>query len=165
MRRTHVQRNAHAENSTRRSASVNPASATAYPPPRPYADGMLVIATVVATLAAVLHILIFVMESVRWTTPATWKRFRIESQEVAEVTRPLAYNQGFYNLFLALGVFLGLILLGIGDEFAGIVLLFFTLGSMVAASVVLITTGAKYIGPALVQGILPLAAIVLLVVR
>lgn len=132
---------------------------------RAYAGGMTVIATVLATLAAVLHIVIFVMESVNWSRPSTWKRFRIQTQADADTTRPLAYNQGFYNLFLALGVFLGLILLGVGDQFAGIVLLYFTLGSMLAASVVLVTTGVRYLGPALVQGILPLASLVLLTLR
>jgi putative membrane protein len=126
---------------------------------------MIVIGTVLATLAAVLHILIFTMESVTWTRPTTWKRFRIESQEVAWTTRPLAYNQGFYNLFLAIGVFIGLVLLGIGDQFAAIVLLYFSLGCMTAAAVVLTTTGAKYILPAVIQGVVPLAAIVFLVIR
>ena len=61
-----------------------------------------------AFLAAALHVFIFTMESVTWTRPATWKRFSIESQDHAEITRSLAYNQGFYNLFLAAGALTGI---------------------------------------------------------
>ena len=48
------------------------------------------------------------MESLTWTRPATWKRFGLASQADAETTKPLAYNQGFYNLFLAIGAFIGI---------------------------------------------------------
>ena len=48
------------------------------------------------------------MESLTWTQPATWKRFGVASQADAETTRPTAYNQGFYNLFLALGALVGI---------------------------------------------------------
>jgi putative membrane protein len=122
---------------------------------------MIVLATVVATLAAALHIGIFVMESIGWTRPAVWKRFGVASQEVADATRPLAYNQGFYNLFLAVGAIVGLILYGIGLHPAGLALILFTMACMFAASVVLVTTGRGYIRPALVQGSLPLIALIL----
>jgi putative membrane protein len=56
---------------------------------------MIIVATLVVTLAAVLHVAIFVMESVNWTRPAIWKRFGVASQADANTTRPLAYNQGF----------------------------------------------------------------------
>ena len=72
---------------------------------------LLVIAIVAAALAALLHIYIFVMESVLWMRPATWKRFGIRSQDDAGTIRPMALNQGFYNLFLAVGVIVGFFLL------------------------------------------------------
>lgn len=122
---------------------------------------MIVLATVVATLAAALHIGIFVMESVGWSRPAVWKRFGVASQQAADTTRPLAYNQGFYNLFLAIGAIIGLILYGIGMHAPGLALIFFTLACMLAASVVLVTTGRGYIRAALVQGTLPLIALIL----
>ena len=122
---------------------------------------MIVLATVVATLAAALHIGIFVMESVGWSRPAVWKRFRVASQEAADTTRPLAYNQGFYNLFLAIGAIVGLVLYGVGMHQAGLALILFTLACMLAAAVVLVTTGRGYVRAALVQGILPLIALVL----
>jgi putative membrane protein len=123
---------------------------------------MIVLATVVVTLAAALHIGIFIMESVSWTRPSIWKRFGVASQEAADITRPMAYNQGFYNLFLAIGAIIGLILYGVGMHPAGLALILFTTASMVAAAVVLVTTGRGYLRPALIQGTLPLIGFVLM---
>ncbi|HVX06863.1 DUF1304 domain-containing protein [Humibacter sp.] len=123
---------------------------------------MIVIATLVVALAAVLHVLIFAMESVFWTRPAVWKRFAVPDQASADTVKPMAYNQGFYNLFLAIGALVGIILYGVGQHVIGLTLVFFTLTCMVLAAVVLVTTGARYIRAALIQGILPLAGIVLI---
>lgn len=123
---------------------------------------MIVIATLVVTLAAVLHIGIFVMESIGWTRRAVWRRFGVQNQAAAETTKALAYNQGFYNLFLAIGAIVGVVLFGIGWHDVGRTLIVFTLGTMAAAAVVLVTTGAGYVRAALVQGILPLAGLVLI---
>ncbi|WP_412928735.1 DUF1304 domain-containing protein [Microbacterium jepli] len=126
-----------------------------------------IIATVFAALAGVLHVAIFAMESVLWTKPAVWRRFGLADQADADTTRPMAYNQGFYNLFLAIGTFIGIVLLWAGPAdgaaaIAGRTLLLFSLGSMVAAALVLTTSGAKYLRPALTQGTLPLIGFVLL---
>ena len=117
-----------------------------------------ILATVFGGLAAVLHVYIFVMESVQWTQPKIWKRFGVADQAAAEITKPMAYNQGFYNLFLAIGVVIGIVLFYAGG---GIALVLFALGSMVGAALVLVTTGLKYLRPALIQGTLPLIAFVL----
>ena len=61
---------------------------------------MLIVALVLAGLAALIHVYIFVLESLRWEHPATRAVFGT-SAETAAMTKPLAYNQGFYNLFLA----------------------------------------------------------------
>jgi putative membrane protein len=122
---------------------------------------MVIIATLVVALAAALHVGIFIMESVAWTRPAIWKRFGVADQAAAETTKPLAYNQGFYNLFLALGAIIGVILFGAGITGAGIAMVVLSLGSMLAAAIVLVTTGKGYIRAALIQGILPLAGLVL----
>ena len=65
-------------------------------------------------------------------------------------------------LFLAIG--LVLFLSGADDSAlraAGLALVLFSLGSMVAASLVLLTTGMKYLRAALTQGTLPLIGFVL----
>jgi putative membrane protein len=125
-----------------------------------------ILATVFAALAALLHVYIFVMESVQWTQPRVWRRFGVRDQQAAETTKPMAYNQGFYNLFLAIGAGLGLVLFLVGGEStplraAGLALVLFSLGSMVAAALVLLTTGMKYLRAALIQGTLPLIGFVL----
>jgi putative membrane protein len=122
-----------------------------------------ILATVFGSLAALLHVYIFVMESVQWSQPRIWKRFGVPDQGTADATRPMAYNQGFYNLFLAIGVIIGIVLFWAGGtgETAGRALVLFTLGSMVAAALVLLTTGMKYLRPALIQGTLPLIGFVL----
>ncbi|WP_431219706.1 DUF1304 domain-containing protein [Leifsonia xyli] len=125
---------------------------------------MIVLATVVVTLAAALHIAIFFMESVAWTRPSVWRRFGVASQQAADTVRPMAYNQGFYNLFLAIGAVVGLILYGVGQHAAGLALIIFATSSMIAAAVVLTTTGRGYLRPALIQGILPLIGLVLLII-
>ncbi|HWM16492.1 MAG TPA: DUF1304 domain-containing protein [Microbacterium sp.] len=125
-----------------------------------------IIATVFAALAALLHVYIFVMESVQWTQPRVWKRFGVADQAAAETTKPMAYNQGFYNLFLAIGAALGIVLFWASDHGtplmgAGLALALFSLGSMVAASLVLLTSGGRYLRAALIQGTLPLIGFVL----
>jgi putative membrane protein len=125
-----------------------------------------IIATVFAALAALLHVYIFVMESVQWTQPRVWKRFGVPDQAAADTTKPMAYNQGFYNLFLAIGAILGLVLFWAGGgesalRVGGVTLVLFSLGSMVAASLVLLTSGRTYLRPALIQGTLPLIGFVL----
>src|SRR6187431_3070050 len=101
-----------------------------------------ILATVVAALAAILHVYIFLMESVQWTQPRVWKRFGVPDQATADAIKPMAYNQGFYNLFLAVGATIGLVLFATGGagtvaDVAGRTLMLFTLGSMVAAALVL----------------------------
>ncbi|MGK3953857.1 DUF1304 domain-containing protein [Microbacterium sp. I2] len=127
---------------------------------------LAILATVFAALAALLHVYIFVMESVQWTQPRIWRRFGVADQAAAETTKPMAYNQGFYNLFLAIGAVIGIVLFVAGSadaglRAAGLALVLFSLGSMVAAALVLLTTGMKYLRPALIQGTLPLIGFVL----
>ncbi len=122
-----------------------------------------ILALVFAGLAALLHVYIFVLESVRWSQPKTWKVFGIADQKTADATKSMAYNQGFYNLFLAIGAIVGIlfwIVNGVGDV-AGRTLLIFSLGSMLAAALVLVTSGSKYLRPATIQGTLPLIGLVL----
>lgn len=125
---------------------------------------MSILAAAFVALAAVLHGYIFLMESVWWTRPAIWKRFGLANQTDADTTRMLAYNQGFYNLFLGLGAAIGLVLFFTGATAAGAALIFFTTGSMVLAAVVLTTSGPGKLRAALTQGTLPLLGFVLFLV-
>jgi putative membrane protein len=120
----------------------------------------LVIASVFVFVAAAIHLLFFFYESVLWSKPATWKRFGIASQEHADIMKPMAFNQGFYNVFLALGAGIGLVLIGTGTFFqAGVGIAAFALLSMLLAAVVLITSNPKLARAALIQGLAPLLGI------
>jgi putative membrane protein len=121
-----------------------------------------VLTVVFAILAALVHVLIFTMESVLWAAPSIWRRFGLSSQAEADVVEPMAFNQGFYNLFLALAVVLGLLLLGWGNPIAGKWVLLVALSSMVLASVILLVTSRRMWRAALVQGVAPLLGIVFL---
>ena len=124
---------------------------------------MLVAACGLAGLAALVHVYIFVLESLRWTEPATRKVFGTTA-ETAEITRPLAYNQGFYNLFLAIGTAVGIALVP-ADKPGCIALIVFGTGSMLAAALVLVTSDRTKARAALVQGLLPLLALSALLVH
>ena len=124
---------------------------------------MIALALVAAALAALVHVYIFVLESLRWNEPATRRVFGTTA-ETARVTAPLAYNQGFYNLFLAVGVAAGVFLVAV-DSDAGVPLLVFGCGSMLAASLVLVLSDRTKARAALVQGALPAVALLALLVE
>ena len=121
---------------------------------------MTVVALAVAAVAALLHVVIWSFESVTWRRPSTWRRFGVSSQADADTTAPMAYNQGFYNLFLAVVTAVGIVLVATGPDAAGWALMFAGTGSMLAAATVLITSGRVYTRPALTQGTVPLIAVV-----
>ena len=124
---------------------------------------MLVVGSVLAALAALVHGYIFWLESIAWRSPRARRIFGT-TEETARVTAPLALNQGFYNLFLALDVLVGLVLVGAGATGPGRTALLIGTGSMVAAALVLLISDRTKARPALVQGMIPAVAVVLLVV-
>ena len=125
---------------------------------------LLTLGIILVALAAVIHVVIFYFESIAWTQPKIWKRFGLRSQEDAEVVKPMALNQGFYNLFLAIGVAIGLIITFSGNLDAGYGITLFAALSMAAAATVLIISNPKLARAALTQGALPLIGSVLLIV-
>jgi putative membrane protein len=123
---------------------------------------MLIAACVLAALAALVHVYIFVLESVRWEDPATRRVFGT-TEEIAALTQPLAYNQGFYNLFLAIVTAAGVALVGSHRE-AAVALLWAGTGSMLAAALVLITSDRSKARAAVVQGLFPALSLLCLLV-
>ncbi|MGY0390914.1 DUF1304 domain-containing protein [Nocardioides sp. WG-D5] len=124
---------------------------------------MVVVALVLAGLAALVHVYIFVMESLTWTSAKTRAVFGTSAEE-AEATKELAYNQGFYNLFLAIVTAVGIVLVAAGSEASGAALVFAGAGSMAAAATVLLVSSPDKRGAALKQGVVPLLAVVALLV-
>ena len=124
---------------------------------------MIAAALVFAALAALLHVYIFVMESLTWTSARTRNVFGTTAEE-AETTKLLAFNQGFYNLFLAIVAAVGVAAITMGHKGIGAALVFAGVGSMLAAAVVLLAASPDKARAAVTQGAFPLIAVVLLVI-
>ncbi|HKT31747.1 MAG TPA: DUF1304 domain-containing protein [Gammaproteobacteria bacterium] len=116
---------------------------------------------VFALLAAVLHVLIFCLESLWFMRPSVHKRFGAVTIADAEARRLFAFNQGFYNLFLAVGIFVGLVLLHIGNVTVGKTLVLFNCACMLGAGAVLfLSAGPKMLRAAAMQAVSPFLALV-----
>ncbi|MFF2622388.1 DUF1304 domain-containing protein [Oerskovia jenensis] len=124
---------------------------------------MTATALVFAGLAALIHVYIFVLESVSWTSPRTRATFGTTEQE-ARATKELAFNQGFYNLFLAAITVIGILLVTSTHTEVGAALVLSATGSMVLAGLVLILSSPAKARAALVQAVPPAIAVVLLVI-
>ncbi|TQK31812.1 DUF1304 domain-containing protein [Arthrobacter sp. SLBN-53] len=125
---------------------------------------MLVAALIIAGIAALLHVYIFVMESVTWTSPRTRATFGMSAEE-AVATKELAFNQGFYNLFLAIVSAIGIAAVAMGHSGIGAALILAGVGSMLAAALVLLISSPDKARAAISQGLFPLIAVVLLVIH
>ena len=92
--------------------------------------------------------------------PGVHKRFGAATTADAEARRLFAFNQGFYNLFHAVVVFVGLGLLHAGgNPVVGQTLVLFGCASMFAAAVVLsFSVGRRILRAAIMQGVFPLLA-------
>jgi putative membrane protein len=114
---------------------------------------------VAASLAALMHVGFFVLESVLWTKPAGRKIFGTTEAD-AETIKFMAFNQGFYNLFLAIGTVVGVYFLATGRTETGKALVGFGCACMVGAACILATGGAKLMRGVLMQGTPPLVALI-----
>jgi putative membrane protein len=105
--------------------------------------------------AGLIHVGIFIIESILFQKPGGYKWFKVSEQHHAAV-KIWAFNQGFYNLFLALGTFVGLyfifqkqiMLAGLLTSFCGL--------SMIGAGVALWFSEPKLRRGALLQILPPL---------
>ncbi|WP_406249697.1 DUF1304 domain-containing protein [Microbacterium sp. M] len=121
---------------------------------------MIIAGLILAAAAAAFHVFIFALESLKWTEPATRKVFGVASEADAETMKSLAFNQGFYNLFLALTAFLGVGLYIVGATTVGLTLVLAGTGMMLAAALVLILSDRSKARAATMQGTLPLLAVI-----
>jgi len=117
-----------------------------------------VVAQIAALVAGLVHVMIFVMESVLFGRARVHGRFGVRAGDLAAV-RPWAFNQGFYNLFLAVGALVGLVMVWAGSDTAGRALVVFACASMVGAAIVLLATNVRMARAAAVQGVAPLIAL------
>jgi putative membrane protein len=106
-------------------------------------------------MAAVLHVVFFVMESVLFQKPGGYKVFKVKPED-HQAVKIWAFNQGFYNLFLAIGMLIGLYYVNqLEVRLAGMMVSFCGL-SMVGAGLVLFLSDKKMRRGALIQMVPPL---------
>lgn len=122
---------------------------------------MLLAGLVLAAVAAAVHVYVFHLESLAWGGPRARRIFGLRSDEQVAMTRELAYNQGFYNLFLVVEVVAGIVALAAGQRTVGVTLVLVGTGSMVAAALVLVLSSRGRARAAAAQGLVPALAIVL----
>ncbi|WP_456285272.1 DUF1304 domain-containing protein [Microbacterium sp. JZ70] len=124
---------------------------------------MIVAGLVLAAVAALVHVYIFFLESIAWTSPRALRTFG-QTREGAEAQKELAFNQGFYNLFLAIVSALGVVLFATGAAVVGATLVFTGVGSMLAASLVLLISSPDKASAALKQGLVPALSVIALAI-
>ncbi|KAM9866874.1 hypothetical protein ACIFOC_00195 [Leucobacter aridicollis] len=125
---------------------------------------MVITGLVLTGVAALIHVFIFYLESIAWTSERARRTFGTGTVEEAKTQQALAFNQGFYNLFLAVAVALGIAFVTAGNMPVGATLVFTGAGSMVAASLVLGISSPDKLGAALKQGLVPALGIVALAI-
>ncbi len=124
---------------------------------------MTVVALVFASLAALIHVYIFWLEAFAWTKPRGLATFGMKPDQ-AEATKELAFNQGFYNLFLAIVTVAGVVTIAVGHTAVGAALVVAGCGSMVAAGLVLWISSPSKARAALVQLTAPALSLIALAV-
>ena len=122
---------------------------------------MLIVALVLAGFAALVHVYIFWLEALAFDTTGR-KVFGVSADDAA-VMKPWAYNQGFYNLFLAIGTLVGAAICAANQD-AAVAVVVFGVGSMLAAALVLITSDPSKARGAVVQGAFPALALLSLAI-
>ena len=112
------------------------------------------------SLAGLLHVVFFLMESVFFMNEKIYTRFRFETLEQAEIVQGFAYNQGWYNLFLAIAAFIGVFGGAKLKPNVANTLAMYACASMLGAALVLITSSIEMARAAMIQGLPPLIAII-----
>ena len=123
----------------------------------------LVGGSILIAIAAIFHVYFFILESLTWRKPKTWKTFGLPSQEHAEIIRPMAFNQGFYNLFLAIGSITGMAILGFNSTI-GYTLMIFASSCMIGAGAVLFLSVKRSRKAAIIQAGPPLLGVLSLLI-
>ena len=120
---------------------------------------MPTISLVFAGLAGVLNVGFFVLESILFRKPFAYRSFGVKDEAEAEMLSFSMLNQGFYNLFLGLGVIVGVIGCVRGWDPQGSTLVVYGALFMVGAALVLVVAKPAMARAAVVQGALPLLAL------
>lgn len=123
---------------------------------------MLITSAVFTLLAAALHVFIWYVEVFAWRKPLARKIFGPQAPDELAVTSFYAYNQGMYNLALAVVACVGAVMVLTTPSLAavGYALSLAGCGSMLFAALSLGIASAKHRLAAVKQGLLPLLSVV-----
>jgi putative membrane protein len=119
---------------------------------------MNAITQVFAILAGLFHVAAFVMESLLFRRPQVQRIF-LGRSDVSPDVYLWAFNQGFYNLFLAAGAIGGVIAAHTGNAAAGRPVTLFACAAMMGAGIVLVVSDRRLWRGALGQAVPPLVAL------
>lgn len=122
---------------------------------------LMIIGLVLASIAALLHVLFFVLESVLFRHARGRRLLGVRAEHDSPPLRLFAVNQGVYNLALSIVVLVGAALL-IADptSVAGLAIISAGCSVMVVAGLALaLTGGRRMLGAALAQALPPLLAV------
>ncbi|MDT0595265.1 DUF1304 domain-containing protein [Glaciecola petra] len=111
-------------------------------------------------LAGLMHVVFFVMESVLFNNEKVYTRFQLATAEQAALVDPFIYNQGWYNLFLAIAAFAGIMLAGKWLKNVGETLAIYACLSMLCAALVLFFSVPDMLRAAFIQGAFPFLALI-----
>ena len=104
-----------------------------------------------AGFACFFHAYAFVLESLVWDKKLGLKTFRMTAQE-AQASKLMAFNQGFYNLFISIAIIVGFLLLSSEDP-RGQVLIDYGMASALGAGAVLLFSAPHLKRPAILQAL------------
>lgn len=120
---------------------------------------MNAITQIFAVVAGLFHVYVFALESLLFRRPAVQRLFLGHADAGRDVVL-FAFNQGFYNLFLAAGAIGGVIAYHAGAATGGRAVALFACACMLGAAAVLIASDRRLWRGALGQGLPPLVALV-----
>ncbi len=103
---------------------------------------MNIVVQIFAVIAALFHVVAFVLESFLFHRPDV-QEFLLGKREPAPGVLLWAFNQGFYNLFLALGPIAGLLAYHAGHIGVGRALVVYGCAFMAACGVVLFVSDRR----------------------
>jgi putative membrane protein len=120
---------------------------------------MNLVTQIFAIVAALFHVAAFGLETVLFRRPAVQRLLLGRGEPTPEV-RIFAFNQGFYNLFLAAGPVAGVIAAGTGHDSVGRALVVYSCAFMAACGAVLFVSNPKLWRGAVGQSAPPLVALI-----
>lgn len=114
---------------------------------------------VFSAIATLFHLYAFVMESLLWGRPQTNRTFGVTNEQ-AKAMHLMAFNQGFYNLFLAIAAAIGIATrILYGSAAWPDTLLIYACASMTGAGLILLYSNPKLIKASAIQAGPPALAI------